>query len=114
MMMFRLWQNALLEKVSAAHQLLQPQGANLPRMFFPLGSGPIGVIALPVTLARCGSPCFLLVLEVPRLTVSHVFFSPLVTQVLAVAHPASLLPAVKSCSLQALQPHWFKTYWGLF
>lgn len=50
MMMFRLWQNALLEKVSPA-QLLQPQDAHPPRMFFLLGWGSTGVIALAVTLA---------------------------------------------------------------
>lgn len=41
MMMFRLWQNALLEKVSAAQPFLQPQDAHPPEGSFPWGEGPM-------------------------------------------------------------------------
>lgn len=41
MMMFRLWQNALLEKVGTALLLLQPEEEACPAwVFFPLGMGP--------------------------------------------------------------------------
>lgn len=83
MMMFRLWQNALLEKVSPA-QLLQPQDAHPPRMFFPLGRGSTGAIALNCDIGLLQrSPCLSWFWKSSRLP-----YPPLlVTQVLRVAHP---------------------------
>ena len=83
MMMFRLWQNALLEKVSPAPS--SASGCAPTRMSLPLGWGPRGDGSCCSIGLLLGSPCFPWFQNSSRLTVTC---PPLlVTQVLGVACP---------------------------